>query len=363
MHPTFLKINNQSLCDYTTLEVGGKVTYFAEIASLAQIDLSLDFAQKQGLAIYVLGGGSNLLCSDHGIDGFVIYLQALAEDQAIKIVEDHEDYQIWEIWAGTPWSVVVEKSLQAQLQGIECLIGIPGKVGAAPVQNIGAYGQSFHDVGMSVSVIDLDHRQRITLSKEECHWSYRHSIFKEKSNYLITHVRIKLNKKSQNIDISNIQYQQLAQRLTQQYQSQSFDIQQIAQTVKMLRAEKSMLWDPNDPNHRSAGSFFTNPIVDLQQYEYINQIATAKGKKLVSWPDPLGMKLSAGWLIENAGCPPSYQCPEISDVALSSKHSLCIINLGKAKASSIQAFAKHIQTKVFDQYGVLLKAEVVYWGF
>ncbi len=382
MYPTFSMIKNQSLSQYTTFEIGGTTDAFIQARNEKQAIDAMLWANANQKQIHFLGGGSNLLITDQHLQGCVLQLSENYEvDEEEKwflkeksflnypslasgiwqIAKD-ENQELWRVWGGLSWQKVVDLSISQNLYGIECLTGIPGKVGAAAIQNIGAYGQSFEEVGVGVHTYRLlDHRQINHLSAQACQWSYRHSLFKKESDHFILFVDIRLNRQKHR-SISEIKYPQLANRLLEKYpQNQYFSAQALAEIVFEIRAEKSMIYQRSDPNHRSAGSFFTNPIVSDQQAIEVQKIAQSMGLHLVSWPDALGKKLSAAWLIEKSGCPAGYHLAEYPHVALSSKHSLCLTNQGGATASEIKAFSEHIQSRVKKIFGVDLSPEVVFW--
>ncbi len=376
MYPTFSIIKNQSLSQYTTLEVGGTTDVFIQVHNeQAAID-AMHWANTHGYPIYFLGGGSNLLIDDQHLNACVLQLsetyaassqtQVDAQDEiapGIWRIDEDDQQETWRIWAGIRWQTVVDLALSFNRYGIECLTGIPGKVGAAAIQNIGAYGQSFEEVGLGVESYHLSSSRNHSsdLDAQQCQWSYRHSFFKTQTDHLILFVKIKL-KKQDHIPISALKYPQLINRLMEKYPNQQhFNAKTIAQSVFDIRSEKSMIYQKSDPNHRSAGSFFTNPIVPDKQAHQVQSIAQSMDLHLVSWPDASGRKLSAAWLIEKSGCPAGYRLPSCPNVALSSKHSLCVINQGAATAKEIKTFSQHIQSKVKQTFGVDLSPEVVFW--
>ncbi len=384
MYPTFSIIKNQSLSQYTTLEVGGTTDAFIQVHNEQTAIDAMHWANTHGYPIYFLGGGSNLLIDDQHLCACVLQLSesytsaqsdlrsldsSAHQDEiapGIWRIDEDEQQEVWRIWAGIRWQTVVDLALSFNRYGIECLTGIPGKVGAAAIQNIGAYGQSFEEVGLGVESYHFssvsDHSAQMNfLDAQQCQWSYRHSFFKTQTDHLILFVKIKL-KKQDKIPINAIKYPQLLNRLMEKYPNQQhFNAKTIAQSVFDIRAEKSMIYQKSDPNHRSAGSFFTNPIVSDRQAHQVQSIAQSMGLHLVSWPDALGRKLSAAWLIEKSGCPAGYRLSSCPNVALSSKHSLCLINQGAATAKEIKTFSQYIQSKVKQTFGVDLSPEVVFW--
>jgi UDP-N-acetylmuramate dehydrogenase len=383
MYPTFSMIKNQSLSQYTTFEIGGTTDAFIQARNEKQAIDAMLWANRNQKQIHFLGGGSNLLITDEHLQACVLQLSEHYQDSdqlsnlwqqskplalGIWQMAENEQDEIWRVWGGLAWQTVVDLSIKRNLYGIECLTGIPGKVGAAAIQNIGAYGQSFEEVGMGVHTCRLfghveqnNHLKINHLSAQDCQWSYRHSLFKKEKDHLILFVDLRLNRQKHRT-ISEIKYAQLASRLLEKYpQDQYFSAQALAEVVFEIRAEKSMIYQKSDPNHRSAGSFFTNPIVSDQQAIEVQKIAQSMGLNLVSWPDALGKKLSAAWLIEKSGCPAGYRVAEYPHVALSSKHSLCLTNQGGATASEIKGFSEHIQSRVKKIFGVDLSPEVVFW--
>jgi len=232
---------------------------------------------------------------------------------------------------------------------VECLSGIPGQVGAAPIQNIGAYGQEVAQTIDAVNVIGVADRSEHRLTNIQCEFAYRDSCFKRAPRrYIVTSVEFALL----NHSIPCTTYAQVRERTN----AGPASLASVRQMVLQLRREKSMLLDPTDPNSRSAGSFFTNPIVDNE----LAQVLLATWPAAPHWPGPAGtVKLSAAWLIENSGMNKGYGR---GAVGLSQNHTLAIINRGGATSAAILAFAAHVADRVDAVFGMQLQREPVYLG-
>ncbi|MGB9693127.1 MAG: UDP-N-acetylmuramate dehydrogenase, partial [Candidatus Sumerlaeaceae bacterium] len=315
-------------------------------------------AAERNLPVFVLGGGSNVVIADTGFPGLVVQLatrgwQMEARDRQAIILR---------VAAGERWDYVVEHAVTEGWAGIECLAGIPGHVGATPIQNVGAYGQQVSETIVEVKAIELATGQMVTFSAADCAFGYRTSRFKtvDAGRYVVVEVAYRLLRDA----IPTVRYAELAAYLDEQ-NIRNPTLAQVRGAVRAIRARKSMLADPNDPNARSCGSFFVNPVVSRSQFEEL--VATARRKAMVG-PNDLPphyasgdeVKLSAAWLIEQAGL---RRGTRLGTAALSQKHALAIVNLGGAKARDIIVLAKLVRTQVFDRFGILLQPEPVFVGF
>lgn len=320
------------LASRTTLAVGGPARWHALAHNPAELAAHL---QKAGdLPTLVLGGGSNLLIADAGFPGLVV--EYLAD--GIRRLSEHD----LEVDAGVIWDALVEYCVEHGLAGLECLSGIPGRVGAAPIQNIGAYGQEVAERLTAVLAVDRASGQAVTLPAQECGFGYRWSHFKGEwlNRYVVTGVRLRLDPGG----AATVRYADLTRRL-----AEGAGLAEVRRTVLEVRRTKSMVYDPQDPNHRSAGSFFMNPVVDRLPGEMPN------------WPAPEGrVKLSAAWLIENSGFPRGFIHGR---AGLSSNHTLALINRGQASATDLVELARLIRNGVRDRFGVTLVPEPVFVGF
>lgn len=328
-----------SLAERTTLGVGGPARWHALAHTPAELADHLQRAARQGLPTLVLGGGSNLLVSDAGFPGLVVeYL-----GERIETLSSNGTVRL-EVDAGVGWDSLVEHTVHENLAGIECLSGIPGRVGAAPIQNIGAYGQEVAERLEAVLAVVRATGERVRLPAQACGFGYRWSHFKGSwlDRYVVTGVELALIPGG----ASTLRYAELQKRL-----SADAPLEEVRRTVLAIRRSKSMVYDPTDPNHRSAGSFFMNPVVQSAQV----------GEGMPSWPAGEGRaKLSAAWLIEQSGFPRGFVHGR---VGLSSNHSLALINRGEASAADLVELAGLIRRGVRERFGVTLVPEPVFIGF
>jgi UDP-N-acetylmuramate dehydrogenase len=264
-----------------------------------------------------------------------------------------------EVQAGEPWDDVVAESARRGASGIECLSGIPGSTGAAPVQNIGAYGQ---EVAQSIERVRLLDRRSLDVRElvaSQCGFGYRDSLFKrEPDRFAILSVTLRLRRKAPAV----IRYAELARALAGQPHPSPA---QIRQAVLALRRKKSMVFDPADENRQSAGSFFTNPIVEANAAEGIVARALASGmvasaEQVPRFPQPEGrVKLAAGWLIERSGIEKGFR---MGPVGISSRHALALVHHGGGTTADLLRLALHVRRVVLDQFGVALVPEPFFLG-
>ncbi len=331
----------------TTLGVGGPARYFAVCNSTKDILEALEFAYRKNLQVFVLGGGSNLLVADEGFPGLVIHVLLAG----INVTAD-DARTLLTVKAGENWDRVVGFSVKQDLAGIECLSGIPGSVGGTPVQNVGAYGQEVSETILSVTCIDRSNGNVVELNNEACGFQYRKSIFNttERDHFIITQVIFGLSPNGE----PRISYRDLAER----FSSSTPSLLDVRDAVLDIRRQKSMVIDATDPNSRSAGSFFKNPVVSSGQYQ---RIAGRFAGDVPSFPtDSGGHKIPAAWLIEQAGFQKGFA---LGRAGISENHSLAIINRGDAKASEIVALKDLIVRTVADKFGITLIPEPVFLGF
>ncbi|MCS6883832.1 MAG: UDP-N-acetylmuramate dehydrogenase [Acidobacteriota bacterium] len=330
------------LAPLTTLQVGGRASYFAEATCTEEVLEAYTWARSQNLPLFPLGSGSNLLVSDDGFEGLVLKISL----KGITVDED-DQYVTLTAAAGEVWDKLVAQSVDAGWAGIECLSGIPGSCGATPIQNVGAYGQEVCQTITCVSVYDKVEQKQKTLPNSECRFEYRSSIFKKTDRYVVLSVTYKLQKDS----TPTITYPELKAQLTQQP-----TLKEVRAAVLALRRRKSMIVDATDINSRSAGSFFINPVVDASFADALRH----RYPNLPTYPLGSAVKLPAAWLIEQAGFKKGYRR---SRAAISSNHALAIVNLGGATAAEIIALMKEIQDKVEQTFGIILQPEPVFLGF
>jgi len=348
---------NVSLAPYTTLGAGGPARFMANIKHEDQLPDALDFARSRGCPLFVLGGGSNVLASDSGFPGLVIRM----EIRGIQHL-DGDDGGLLSVSAGEDWDGFVERCVERNLAGIECLSGIPGTVGAAPVQNIGAYGQEISETILSCRVLDLDSESIEELSGRDCRFDYRSSIFNTtpKGRYIIIKVAFALRPYAPPC----IQYRDLRDRFAGRSKIPSLGA--VRRTVIQIRDSKGMILEGSNPDLKSAGSFFKNPILDpLKAAEIENQLRDRglldTSQNLPRYEAPGDKeKLPAAWFIEHAGFKKGFIS---GNVGISEKHSLALINCGGAKASEFIDFMQKIRGQVHAEFGIVLQPEPTFLGF
>lgn len=332
------------LAPLTTLGVGGPARHFYRADSLAAVQGAMAWAQALGLPVLILGGGSNLVLGDGGFPGLVLQpdMKGISfEEQGAEVLVTAQ--------AGERWDDLVAATVAHNLAGLECLSGIPGRVGAAPIQNIGAYGQELATTFVDLLALDQHSGAVCQMAREACRFGYRTSRFKhgdEAGRYLVLQIRLRLVAGG----APTIAYPDLRQRL-----GANANLAETRAAVLAVRAEKSMLENPTDPNARSCGSFFTNPVLTAEAY---GRFRERDSEGAPHYPAGDGMvKLSAAWLIERAGFGRGL---ERGPVGLSQKHCLALINRGGARAADVRALMHEIQAGVQARFGVPLEPEPVW---
>jgi UDP-N-acetylmuramate dehydrogenase len=347
------------LAPLTTLDVGGAAGYFLAAQDVDEVVAALAWAKERRLQVAIIGGGSNLLVADRGFDGLVLRQRDTQLEHHID--GDHVDVQVS---AGMNWDALVAWSVGQGFAGLECLSGIPGDVGAAPIQNVGAYGQEVAEVIRHVDVIDRETGERLTLDHQACAFAYRDSLFKSQQpdRYVVTSVRMSLRR----CGAPTVRYPELEralERAGEQAEAGEPTLAAVRDTVIALRRGKSMVLDPDDENFRSAGSFFVNPIVDEATATRASEGAArlAPGETMPRYPSGGGrVKLSAAWLIERAGM---AKGTVNGRVGISTRHSLALVNRGGATAHELVAFACEVKQRVVAAFGVSLTPEPRPLGF
>lgn len=332
-------IQNYSLKNLNTLAVDVNTKFFTEIFSVDELQhYFLDNSIKQEKKL-ILGGGSNILFTKD-FEGLIIKISI----PGINVIDENSDSVLVEAGAGVIWDDLVKFCVEKNYGGIENLTLIPGTVGAAPVQNIGAYGQELTDTFYSLEGFYIDGREKKTFKKGECGFSYRSSIFKEKlkNEFIITTIKLKLTK---NPKLNN-SYKSLIEYL-ERTGVETHAIIDIRKAVAEIR--KSKLPDPIKIGN--AGSFFKNPEID---FEYL-EVLKSQYPDLKSFPYKSDkLKISAGWLIEKCG----WKGKRAGDVGTAPDHALVICNFGKATGAEILEFAMRIKEEVANKFGITLKEEV-----
>lgn len=342
---------NVALAPLTTLKVGGAARFFVEAKTESEVLQAVSYARENNLPLFVLGGGSNILISDNGFKGLAlkIALRGISSDQ------DKTEVLIT-TQAGEDWDQFVKFCVENNLQGVECMSGIPGTVGGTPVQNVGAYGQEVSETIFAVRVLEISSGKILEMKNAECNFAYRTSIFNttHKNQFIVLAVTFCLKKNGE----PKIVYKDLRQV----FGERKPDLSETRQAVLQIRAAKSMVIDELDPNSKSAGSFFKNPVVLAEDFTEIERLAGQMGIENVPKfvVDNEKIKIPAAWLIENSGFHKGYK---FGNVGISTKHSLAIVNLGNGRAQDILALKNEIQAKVKDKFDVLLKPEPIFIGF
>ncbi len=330
---------NIALAARTTLGIGGPARWFVRATGETGIVDACAWARRRNLPLFVLGGGSNLLVSDAGFNGLVLHVA----NQGIEL-----DGALLRAAAGSAWDDCVRHAVSARLAGIECLAGIPGTVGGTPVQNVGAYGQEVASVIARVRAFDRATHRFVEFTGAECGFAYRRSRFNtaDRGRYVVTRVDYSL----QPGGAPALAYRDLKTRFAGGAAAPS--LAQVAEAVRAIRQSKGMLLVAGDPDCRSAGSFFKNPVLPPPDVERVQKIA---GVPLRAFPAENEMlKIPAAWLIEQAGFRKGYAQ---GSVGISSKHTLALINRGGATASDLLALAARIQAAVEARFGISLQME------
>jgi UDP-N-acetylmuramate dehydrogenase len=347
---------NVALAPLTTFRVGGPARFFVEAKSVSEVEQAVALAQTKDLPLFVLGGGSNLLIADSGWPGLVLKV-AISGIERRPGSNDDEGRVLFDAGAGEPWDRFVSHAVMARCAGVECLSGIPGSVAGTPVQNVGAYGQEVSQTIESVEVFDRRDNQVRELCREACGFAYRSSIFNttERGRFIILRVTYALVPDGH----AHIEYADLKAHF--EGRETLPNLAETREAVRHIRARKGMLIVPGDPDCRSAGSFFKNPVLSEEQHADLQKRAAAKGLHLPSYPGlAKSKKVSAAWLVEKSGFARGYG---FGHVGISSKHALAIINRGEASAAEVLALKDQIQQRVKEIWDVPLEPEPVMVGF
>lgn len=340
----------------TTLGIGGPARFFAEARGEDDLLEAFAFAGERQLPVFILGGGSNLLVADEGFPGLVVRI-------SIRGIQWREkaNQVLVTACAGEDWDDFVGQSIERDLAGVECLSGIPGSVGGTPVQNVGAYGQEVSETIVSVRALDRRTNQIIALSNAGCGFSYRTSIFNTvaRDRYVVLAVTYLLELHGEPAlrypDVKNF-FAGAARTPT---------LGEVREAVRTIRSRKGMVILPDDPDSRSAGSFFKNPILTREEFVRLEESVKAEGlirddERVPSFSaGESKVKVPAAWLIEHAGFQKGYTRGR---TGISSKHMLAIINRGGATAREVLELAEEIQGRVQERFAVRLTSEPVFVG-
>jgi UDP-N-acetylmuramate dehydrogenase len=344
------------LAPLTTLKVGGAARFFVQAKDENEIAEAIDFAKNRNLPVFVLGGGSNILISDNGFNGLVLKIA----NRGTQVFHEKNETRVT-AQAGEDWDEFVRFCVERNLAGIECLSGIPGSIGGTPVQNVGAYGQEVSETIQSVRVLERASGKFFDLTNADCRFAYRTSIFNttDRDRFVVVAVIFVLRQDGE----PAIRYKDLQQL----FGARKPNLKETREAVWQIRRAKSMVIAADDPNSRSAGSFFKNPIVEAEKFAKIAEIARRlqfiEADSLpphFSAGDNLN-KIPAAWLIEKSGFQKGYT--KNGRVGISSNHTLAIVNLNAASAADVLNLAGEIQFRVREIFGVELNPEPVFIGF
>ena len=332
-------MTNISLKQYTTMKLGGEARYMATADSASDVVSLYRNARKENLPIFVLGGGSNVITHDEVFEGIVL----LNKIKGFEVISETDETTDVKIGAGEVWDEVVEKAIGLGLQGIEAMSGIPGTAGAAPVQNVGAYGQEIADTLISLEAYDSKTDTIVTISADECNFSYRNSIFrgKEKGRYCILNITLRLNKAE-----PKPPYYASLQRYIDENDIREVNLSVIRVAVLNIRSEKL----PDPAELPSAGSFFKNALVEKwkleelqKEYSDIPNYAMSDGR----------YKIPTGWLIDKAGLR-GYRS---HGMRVYEKNALVLVNDSATGYDDLAAIREEIVQIIFDKFGIKIEQE------
>lgn len=342
---------NVPLAPLTTLGIGGAARLFLRAESVDEIREVVAWADAQHEPLFILGGGSNLLVADEGFDGVVMQIDL----RGITVLDEGPEAVTVFVAAGERWDDFVAFAVERGWAGIECLSGIPGLTGATPIQNVGAYGQDVSETIIGVEVIERATGRVVTLTNWDCGFGYRQSVFKSsaKCRYVVAGVTFRLIPGG----AATVRYPEL-QKYLDEHDVDGGDLRQVRDAVIAIRKRKGMVLDPSDPDTRSDGSFFMNPVVTSPEFdEFLRRAGT---KNVPHFPSGDQIKLSSAWLIEHAGFHKGFV---LGNVGLSSKHTLAVINRGGGTAREVLALVAIIQDRVGEAFGVEIQPEPNFIGF
>ena len=358
------------LAGYTTLHLGGPARHFAEAADDTELVAQVWAADERGEPLLVLGGGSNLVVADEGFHGTVVHVATRGIHHEVD-----GDHVLLTVAAGEDWDTVVAGTVADGLAGLECLSGIPGLAGATPIQNVGAYGQEVAQTLVAVRGYDRERGAVVDLTAADCGFGYRTSAFKRSlrswagagsggpsvtGRFVVLGVTFRLERSAWS---APVRYAELARTLGVAEDGRA-PLGEVRSAVLALRRGKGMVLDATDPDTRSAGSFFTNPVLDHAAFAELERaVATTlgPGTRIPTFPAAPGqVKVPAAWLIEHSGFTKGY--PGGDGARISTKHTLALTNPGTATTASLLALAREITDGVRKSFGVELTPEPVLTG-
>ena len=328
-----------SLKSYNTFGIDIKTRNFLEIDSAAPLEEAITIMNRRGFPFLIIGGGSNVLFTKD-FEGLVLMNRLMGKE----IVEENKDFVHLKVSGGEEWPELVDYCVSQNWGGIENLSLIPGTAGAAPIQNIGAYGVEVKDVIVSVEAVDLRNGESRVFSNVECKFAYRSSIFKtsERGNYFITSVTLRLNKRP----MVNLNYAPL-KKTFEKMEPELVTIKEVSEVIKQIRRSKL----PNPLEVGNAGSFFKNPVIDAEK---LNELI-ARYPGIPNYPFGINqIKLAAGWLIEQCG----WKGKRVGDAGVHKKQALVLVNYYSASGKDILNLASEVRKSVEDKFGITLEFEV-----
>jgi UDP-N-acetylmuramate dehydrogenase len=341
------------LADCTTIGLGGPARAFVRAGTEEELVEAVRTADVGGEPVLILGGGSNLVVADEGFSGTVIQV-------ATRGFARGGEPGLVTVAAGEDWDGVVARTVAEGLAGLECLSGIPGLAGATPIQNVGAYGAEVAQTITQVRVFDRKTAEILTIPGEQCGFGYRTSRFRGASQFVVLSVTFRLAVQTLSVPL---RYAELAAALGVA-PGEAVESSEARAAVIGLRQRKGMVIDPADPDTRSVGSFFVNPVLDLPTMAVLEKAARAscgEDTRVPRWDAGHGLvKVPAAWLIERAGFGKGYSPG--GGVRISSKHTLALVNSGSASSAGLMALARQIRDGVRDAFGVSLAPEPVLVG-
>ena len=343
------------LAPHTTIGLGGPALHFCECRTEDDVRQALALARERSLRLQIIGGGSNVVFADAGFPGLV------AKISIGEVTFEPAGGQSVELSAGAgmDWDGVVAAAVERGLSGIECLSGIPGTVGGTPIQNVGAYGQEIADTLVQVVCLDRTRLTRVTFDRAACEFAYRTSRFKraDRDRYVVLGVRLRLRRDERPV----LRYPELAAAVGRRGRIEALEpgaaVALVRDTVREIRRGKSMLLDPSDPNTRSVGSFFMNPVIPERAFRELVTGWRASGAPAdpPGYPDGANVKVPAAWLVEQSGFGKGYRR---GGAGTSSHHALALVNYGGTTAELL-ALAQDIERAVWERFGIRLEREAV----
>jgi UDP-N-acetylmuramate dehydrogenase len=331
------------LASFSTLGVGGPARWYVHVESIERVQAAHHWAADRAIPVFILGGGSNVVVADEGFPGLVLHVAVPGVD-----LRRGSDEATVVVGAGEPWDDVVARVVNEGFAGVECLSGIPGLTGGTPIQNVGAYGQEVADTIEGVTAVDRLSGDEVFIPAAACGFSYRRSRFKQEDagRFVVGRVAFRVRRGPPTVTYPDVVAWVERRRIAHP------TVGDIRTAVIDIRRGKGMVLDPADPDTRSVGSFFTNPVVPLETQQRLGAPA---------FPMQDGrVKIPAAWLIEHAGFTKGFTS---GLVGLSGKHPLALVNRGGARAADIVDLAFRIKRTVLDRHGVALRPEPIFVGF